>query len=952
MKFIYSFLSLTAIGTAALCASSFLSPPASVGSEKFNKMKDTPGRAVFVTQRTLDAKSKVRQADESTAGFPILYGNMVYDDSWNDLQNYEDIPYGIYSFAANTFPSPVQKVIGEGLEGTAGCILDGKYYFIVPEYNYNGNIDGGTMYVYNVNDWKQTDRKTFNINSNAGALAFQMAVDHTKGLIYTISFSDDATSYVLGTFNPSTMKRTVIGPCDYYHALAVDNDGSLYGINIDSELVRFDTSNGKASVIGPTGVKIEYQKQSGTIDPQSGIFYWAAYCPTSTQSLYMVDKSTGHASKVGDFKGSPEFVGLAIAPENVSEDAPARAGQLSLDFKKSNLSGNITFTAPQLTFGGKTLTGNLMAHIYIDGSEVTNAGVQPGETKTVAISVKEDGLHSVSVNFSNNNGTGPSNATSYYFGLDVPGVVLEPMLTNEKGRATVLWDAPETGLHNGYIDPSTFSYDITRIIGNDEKVVAEGLQGTEFSEPIETADITTVRYRITGRSNGREGASVVTNKAVFGEAFSAPVTWFLDDPDEFDLFTAIDANKDGFTWESGTWRYTQNKTIYAQNMWNDDDVTDADDWFVSPKVSLEPGRRYYFKFSAANTMMTKREIFEVKMGKSPTVNGLNTTIQEAVTILDSDDWYRQRIPVEVTEAGNYNFGIHCISKAPDYYRLYIDTIAVEVGPSFKAPDKMKKFAITPAAKAELKATLSFTMPDRMVNGEKLSQISYINIYRGTRDRVELIATVKDNFQPGKEYQWVDKNPLNGFNTYKICAGNEYGDGDLNEAEAYIGLDQPDKVLNLRVNLTGDDVTLNWDPVSEIGWKGGYVDPSTVVYDVFDGIDYTFPVKGYSGLSYSVGSPNEGKQRSQFWIVNASNRIGRADGAVSPRYIQGKTYDLPFVEEFTNGRTDNPYWFSGEKSMFVSSAWRLGVDENANGVMQYQGGGSGSFNSIYPGPFDL
>lgn len=954
MKSFYSVLSLMGIGTAALCAGVFLAPPKADKAEKFSELKSQPGSAMFVTQRDINPlQSKARANDDDpTAGFPIIYGNMVYDDAWEDIQNYEDIPFGIYSFAANEAPAPKPKVTSSELEGTAGCILDGKYYFIVPEYNMGGTIDGGTMYVYNLSDWSVSTRKTFDINMNAGALAFQMATDHVKGIIYTVSFSDDATSYVFGTFNPTTMKRTVIGPCEYYHALAVDNDGTVYGINLDSELVRFDTQTGAATVIGDTGVDILYQKMSGTIDPQSGIFYWAAYCNKANQTLYMVDKSSGRASKVGDFKGGKEFVGLAIAPEDVDDNAPARAGSISLDFKNGSLQGNLSFTAPTLTFGGKTLSGNLTANIKVDGKETATATMAPGETKTMPLEVAEEGLHTVSVNFTNEAGTGPSNATSYYFGLDVPAEVVEPMLTNEKGVATLLWDAPEAGLHNGYIDPSTFSYNITKIIQDKETVVATGLTATEFSEKIDTDEIITVRYRITALSNGREGASVVSDRAVFGEAFNAPVTWMLDDPDEFDLFTAIDANGDGFSWESGTWRYTQNKTIYAQNMWNDDDVTDADDWFISPKVRLEPGRRYYFKFSAANTMLTKREIFEVKMGGEATLDGMTTTIQDPVTLETSDDWYRIRIPVEVEQAGNYNFGIHCISKAPDYYRLYVDTIAVEAGPHYMAPTPVKDLTITPAAKAALKANLSFTLPDTRVNGDKLESISFINVYRGTRDGVELVETIKGDFKPGQKYEYLDKSPKNGFNTYRVCAGNEYGEGEIAEAEEYIGLDQPNKVENVRVKVEADNVQLSWDPVSEIGWKGGYVDPKTVVYDVFDGIDYVFPVRGYDDTTFALGNPNEGRQRSQFWIVNAYNEIGRADGGVSPRYIQGKTYDLPFVEEFTNGRTDNPYWFSGESSLFVSSGWRLGVDETTNGVMQYQGGGSGAFNSIYPGPVDF
>ncbi len=807
------------------------------------------------------------------------------------------------------------------------------------------------MYVYDVANWSLASRQQFSINDKAGALAFQMATDHTAGIIYSISYNDDASGYVFGTFDPATMTRKAISECDYMHALAVDTDGTVYGINTDSELVKFDRATGDVTVVGPTGVKIQYVKQSGTIDPQSGIFYWAAYCGTAKESLYMVDKTTGQASKVGDFPRAQEFVGMAIAPEKVDADAPARAGEITLDVENDNLHGVISFTAPDRTFGGTPLAGALEAVVEIDGKVFAREPAEAGKYKEMEIAVENTGIHSVSVRFGNESGEGPANAVSHYFGVDAPAAVIEPMLTNENGTAMLVWDAPETGMHGGYIDPSTFTYTVNRITSEGVTTVATGLTETEFSENVQTDDMIAVRYSIVPYSGEMEGVAVTTGKAVFGDGFSAPVLWLLDDPDEFEMFTAIDANGDGFSWESGTWRYTQNKTIYAQNMWNDDDRTDADDWFVTPKVKLEPGRRYFFKFSAANTMMTKKETFEVMLGQEPTVAGLSTRIQEPVTILDSDDWQRQRIPVEVKEKGLYNFGIHCISKAPDYYRLYIDTIAVEAGPLFKAPAKVSDFKVTPAEKARMAATLSFRLPVKTVDGSDLTEISKVLIYRGDRNQVSLIATLTDNLVPGAEMEFEDTAPLNTFNTWRVVACNGTGEGDMVEDEAFVGLDAPVALEKINVEIKKDDVVLSWDPASTTGYNGGYVDPEGISYEVFDGIDYTYPVRGLKETSFSLGNPDEGTPRSQFWLVSPANEKGRGIGGTSPRYIQGKTYSLPFMEEFTNGRTDNTYWFNGDKNQTVSSSWRLGVDENGNGMMQYVGM-AGAFNTIYPAPLDF
>lgn len=533
----------------------------------------TAEAAIAGNGEALRPSAMIRLPQKATApGGSVIYANMVYDPSWENITDYNKIPIGIYSFEASSKPIPTAIDTSSEMEGIGGAILDGKYYFITATYNANGNIDGGMMYIYNTTTWTRENRKMFG-SDNPGALAFQMATDHARGIIYTVSYNDNMNGYVFGKFDPSTMRRTTIAECPYMHALAVDTDGTVYGINLDSELVKIDTDTGNQTVIGPTGVNIEYLKQSGTIDPQTGTFYWAPYNSSTTSALYQVDKTTGHATKIGDFPDRQEFVAMAIAPEKVDSDAPARPGAISADFRNGSLSGNLTVTAPSLTFGGQPLTGALTALIYCDGEELTSTQAEAGKTFTVQVQVPSDGMHSITARFKNEKGTGPSNGLNMYFGTDVPGSVVEPTLTNRDGTAELVWDAPETGLHGGYINPANFRYSVSKIIAGKETQVASGLNATEFSETIQTDNMVTVRYRVTAYDNDRPGVDAISTKALFGTGFSAPYTWYLDDPDEFELFTPVDANKDGFSWESGTWRYTQNKTIYAQNMWNDDDIS-------------------------------------------------------------------------------------------------------------------------------------------------------------------------------------------------------------------------------------------------------------------------------------------------------------------------------------------------------------------------------------------
>lgn len=84
-----------------------------------------------------------------------------------------------------------------------------------------------------------------------------------------------------------------------------------------------------------------------------------------------MNKVTGQATKVGDFPRQQEFVALAIAPEDVADDAPARAGEVRTDFREGSLKGKLIVTAPSLTFGGAPLSGDLSALRDVEKSRLS-----------------------------------------------------------------------------------------------------------------------------------------------------------------------------------------------------------------------------------------------------------------------------------------------------------------------------------------------------------------------------------------------------------------------------------------------------------------------------------------------------------------------------------------------------------------------------------------------------
>ena len=90
-----------------------------------------------------------------------------------------------------------------------------------------------------------------------------------------------------------------------------------------------------------SGANNDWNVQSGEIDQETGIFYWASTDPQGRSSLYTVDLATAKATKIGDFMHNEQVAMLTIPKETVKDAAPALASGMSLAFDKASLTGKV-----------------------------------------------------------------------------------------------------------------------------------------------------------------------------------------------------------------------------------------------------------------------------------------------------------------------------------------------------------------------------------------------------------------------------------------------------------------------------------------------------------------------------------------------------------------------------------------------------------------------------------
>jgi hypothetical protein len=154
-------------------------------------------------------------------------------------------------------------------------------------------------------------------------LSLPLAFCPPGGVPYTITNTFDATAQ-LATLNLGTGAATLVGS-PLGQALSImgmtcSPDGTLYAVgqantaNPDfNSLYAVDRKTGLASRIGSTGV-LDPSDPSGF----SGFLMALAFAPdgtlygVNTNSLFTIDPSTGHATKVVDFVGVALVMGLAI----------------------------------------------------------------------------------------------------------------------------------------------------------------------------------------------------------------------------------------------------------------------------------------------------------------------------------------------------------------------------------------------------------------------------------------------------------------------------------------------------------------------------------------------------------------------------------------------------------------------------------------------------------------
>lgn len=274
---------------------------------------------------------------------------------------------------------------------------------------------------------------------------------------------------------------------------------------------------------------------------------------------------------------------LAIPYQDCPDDAPCNVTDLSV---VTGVNGNpvttLSWKLPtKAYYPRRDLTDLQGIRVYRDQQLVAELGA---DATSYIDSDVPFGTYKYTIVPFNKAGEGLRESRTVFVGKDTPGAPSNVVLTAEGATATIAWDAPTIGAHGSWFDEATLAYDITRLPDNVK--VATGVKGTTYKDVVPTT--LGYSYTVTSVNAEGEGLSATSNTLSFGPALDLPFFSSLESEEDFNRWTVVDNNADGFKWQYNTYYGTIYDATFCGNK--------PSDYLMSPLFKTKTGQQYRLSY--------------------------------------------------------------------------------------------------------------------------------------------------------------------------------------------------------------------------------------------------------------------------------------------------------------------------------------------------------------------
>ena len=615
-------------------------------------------------------------AQSSDAQLPEFIANLVYE---TDINNSLDNLRGIYKF------KPAQTIqldtvyVSTMMNANGGGVFRNDLFQFINYYDPGSYMPvqcaiyecyfaaDGTVH------WDRDDlRYGVEVPEELAAVNGMLIEDPASGELYGIYEANYGYSSMMARVDIDNLTREDIGELEqYYMCIACDYQGNLYGIDDYGVLYQIDKQTGEETEVGDTGVWPDNVDQSMCFDPATGHLWWA----TTTDGeavLYEVDVENAQATQRGTFPWQERFFALSIAKKSAALAAPSAVTDLSAVFAEGSNAGTVTFTMPSTSIDGQPLTGDLNYYVYANGEKIVEKTAAAGSDVTEQVTVPS-GNTRFRVYAANEAGQGEDATLTLWIGYDVPAAPQSVLFDiDAEGKATVTWDAVTASLNGGYFDADNVTYEVVCYVDGEEHdaPVARRVMGSASATTRVQYDLSSIAERkpchfgVKAINGDQASAETLSNNAATGAPLEVPFREDFDAQQGASLYTVLDINRDGYTWQ---WTGEQFGTyVYKYNA-----DEDADDWFITPLVQLQAGVSYTFFFDARPMGREYPEVLRAFYGQGMKTDAYLPLCEE--TVIDTDTEFS--LPFTPETSGAYRMAIHVTSPS-NRLNLVLDYIGV------------------------------------------------------------------------------------------------------------------------------------------------------------------------------------------------------------------------------------------------------------------------------------
>ncbi|MFC2381232.1 MAG: choice-of-anchor J domain-containing protein [Prevotella nigrescens] len=581
-----------------------------------------------------------------------LYGHLVGTREDN----------GIYQLTTeSTSPlTVVQKILYSPDYGIVK-VKDRYFFFVLDDSGYGVEM---YMYIYNANDFTFITRHK--VPTDMVSIGCPIAYDEKTDKVYSVY--KDGSTYKLCTLNLTKHERNEVGTLgNNFLAITFNKEGKLYGINSAGRVGEISTADATFTEILSTGMNPHYQQSAAFPANDNNTMYWAATLDDwgGTLGIYKIDLKAKTSTMLREFKHEEEFGCLWVGDKVVVKGAPAASTDLAADFANGKLTGKINFTAPEKTYGGQTLTGDLTYKVLVDGAENMQGSTQAGKATTAEVTTTQ-GLHDFAVVVSNAEGDGDkAEIKNIYVGHDTPKQVQNVKLGqgDAADKLILTWDAATEGMHNGYVDPAEVKCQVRKMPSGEivDNAATSPFKYTVTQEKAEKCFFDVTPYI----DNDHKGMPTASNKIMIGKPFEVPYTAGFDTNDEVLLFTTEHIGDGNAYWD---WDYDYKfMKIYSS-------TSPKNDWLFTPFIAVEEGSIYELSFDI-RTVGTEK--YEVKYGLAPEAAAMTEQLA-ADTEVESDKFATRSVEFTANKTAAIYIGFHAnTTNVEKGMNFYLDNIRLE-----------------------------------------------------------------------------------------------------------------------------------------------------------------------------------------------------------------------------------------------------------------------------------